>query len=558
MHEPSANVPEFADLHCAYCGKPFSAANPELSALAGELRSHWLQGCMPENARPESEADLELLSLAEVVRHLVAVDEQWCVRARDGRWLCPVTGNLTAIKLAAQCPGEGAEMFKIVAHVSSLEEYKNGAAVPLGSKYIRTRLKFLEDSEWSNITADGRWVSPLTGEATDIVRAAGAPLETIWPDVWAHACLHHDGARRTRNLERERFNALVQAVARRFTHDPEWRKFDDEGRWVCPYEQCAVPGIPRGDDEAGARTAVMNISEHLLYHCRVFPELTRGVVTARLDQFINPDSAGEAARGSSTRLRATAAQNGGDTRTLEEARRKQLKMLPFPPNVPGVDIAVTYLPSEYVGGDFYDFIPLPDGNSLGIVQGDVSGHGLEVWGDMAMAMKTMRIHARQSGTPAEMLVLSNEELVPDLMARTFVSAIYGVLDLRSFKLRIARAGHNPLLLYNPRRKPLQSLFIAPDGMVLGMTAGERFSRKMEELEIQLYSGDLLLFHTDGVTEATNASKEEYGTQRLAEAVQRAGSGRPQRVLEEILQDLERFADGRQFEDDITLTALSIC
>jgi serine phosphatase RsbU (regulator of sigma subunit) len=256
------------------------------------------------------------------------------------------------------------------------------------------------------------------------------------------------------------------------------------------------------------------------------------------------------------RMEDAGTQGGARDRAFEEARRKQLRMLPEPPEIEGMECAVVYQPCDMVGGDFYDFVQLR-GDRLGIVQGDVSGHGLEVWGDMTMAMKTLRIYARQSDSAREMLINANEDLVPDLMAKTFVSGFYNILDIESFKMKMARAGHNPLLLFNPRRKPEPLVMYEPKGMVLGMARGGMFANTLEEIEIQLYSGDMLIWYTDGVTETMNPEGDEYGIERFCKVIEEHGQREAEYLLQMVMHELEVFRGDAPPDDDITLIAIRI-
>lgn len=243
-------------------------------------------------------------------------------------------------------------------------------------------------------------------------------------------------------------------------------------------------------------------------------------------------------------------------RAIEEARKKQQRMLPDPPEIDGMEIAVIYQPCELVGGDFYDFIKIGT-QHLGIVQGDVSGHGLEVWGDMAMTMKTLRIYGRQSTSPKETLINANEDLVPDLMAKTFVSAFYTIIDIETFSVKMSRAGHNPLIIFNPDRTPQPLIMYEPKGMVLGMGKGDMFTRTIEEIDVQLYSGDMLLWYTDGVTETMSPDNEEWGLESLCKVIEQHGHRDASYLLDMIQQHIRNFSGGADPDDDITMISLKI-
>ena len=244
-------------------------------------------------------------------------------------------------------------------------------------------------------------------------------------------------------------------------------------------------------------------------------------------------------------------------RMLEELREKQMRILPEPPDIDGIDISVIYQPCNVVGGDFYDFIRIKNNEQkLGIVQADVSGHGAEVFGDVTMTMKTLRIYAKQTTSPNEMLINANEDLVPDLTSKTFVSIFYSILDIETFELVMARAGHNPLLLYNPEREEPFNV-IEPQGMVVGMVAGTMFDNSLKEETLQLYSGDMLVYYTDGVTETMDAEGEEYGFERLRNCIIKNSVKEADEVNREIMKELEEFRRGSLADDDITLIAIKV-
>ncbi len=244
-------------------------------------------------------------------------------------------------------------------------------------------------------------------------------------------------------------------------------------------------------------------------------------------------------------------------RMLEELREKQMRILPEPPDIDGIDISVIYQPCNVVGGDFYDFIRIKNNEQkLGIVQADVSGHGAEVFGDVTMTMKTLRIYAKQTTSPNEMLINANEDLVPDLTSKTFVSIFYSILDIETFELVMARAGHNPLLLYNPEREEPFNV-IEPQGMVVGMVAGTMFDNSLKEETLQLYSGDMLVYYTDGITETMDAEGEEYGFERLRNCIIKNSAKEADEVNREIMKEIEEFRRGSLADDDITLIAIKV-
>ena len=174
-------------------------------------------------------------------------------------------------------------------------------------------------------------------------------------------------------------------------------------------------------------------------------------------------------------------------RSLARARAVQLGMLPTPPRLDEVEIEVHYEACDELGGDFYDFFS-PTPGELGIVLADVSGHGVDAALLMAAAKKTLQIHGRRVPSPAEVLKLACEDLALDLPKNSFVTAWYGVLDLRRGLLRFASAGHNPFLLW--RHGEVKAF--GSKGVVMGAAFAKVIRDVVQESTLQLEPGDTLL------------------------------------------------------------------
>lgn len=242
-------------------------------------------------------------------------------------------------------------------------------------------------------------------------------------------------------------------------------------------------------------------------------------------------------------------------RSLEEARSKQLRLLPRIPEIEGYEFGCVYRPCEQVGGDFYDFLQV-DERKWGIAIGDIAGHGIEAALLMGLVKKLLQVHARERESAFETLLLTNADLYPDLDEKTFVTGFYGLIDTERNVLRFARAGHNALILFNEGRTPkLQEL--DSKGMALGMDPGPIFQQTIEECEIELLPGDLLIQYTDGVNEAMNAAREEFGLERLLATVERYGMHEAEYVLYKIERALEEFQGECDQEDDITMIAAKV-
>ncbi|MDC1141609.1 SpoIIE family protein phosphatase, partial [Planctomycetota bacterium] len=200
------------------------------------------------------------------------------------------------------------------------------------------------------------------------------------------------------------------------------------------------------------------------------------------------------------------------TKELQRARSVQLGMLPDVPTIPGLDFHVHYSACDELGGDFYDFVEVGP-FALGIVVADVSGHGLDAALLMASAKKSVQIHGRGRRSPAETLRTVCEDLAAELPTNMFITMFYGVLDLQTFQLRYASAGHNPpILLNHSRQQKLKTL--NAKGVVIGSSMKKLIANTLTEETVQLQNGDNFIVHTDGLTEAMSADDTEYGDERL--------------------------------------------
>ena len=232
---------------------------------------------------------------------------------------------------------------------------------------------------------------------------------------------------------------------------------------------------------------------------------------------------------------------------LRVARRIQEALLPKEmPILKDWDIAPYYKPAWEVGGDFYDFVPLPDGH-WGLVVGDVSGKGVAAALVMANTQSVLRAVAQSGCTPGLLLEQANDALGAYMPTNMFVTCFYGVLDSTSGSFKYANAGHNPPCC----RQQGQATDLWATGMPLGLMPGMIY----EEKEALLLPGDAVLFYSDGLVEAHNPGREMLGTPRLRSLV-------TEHVLNardlnaKVIEELERFTgEGWVQEDDLTLVTL---
>jgi sigma-B regulation protein RsbU (phosphoserine phosphatase) len=233
---------------------------------------------------------------------------------------------------------------------------------------------------------------------------------------------------------------------------------------------------------------------------------------------------------------------------LEVAAEIQRSFLPERiPTRPGVELAATTIPAMEVGGDFYDFIPGPDGK-LGLVVADVAGKGVPAALFMALSRTIVRANAAHHLEEKAVLHDANAMIAADASSGMFVTLFYGILD-GSRTLSYANAGHLPPLLLRSGEVECSAL------QVTGIAMGAVDDAEYGQQETALSSGDILVIYTDGVTEAINLNKEEYGLSRLCEAVRGSSHLSAQGIMGRILEDISRFSGGEAQSDDITVVVL---
>ncbi len=231
---------------------------------------------------------------------------------------------------------------------------------------------------------------------------------------------------------------------------------------------------------------------------------------------------------------------------LRVARLIQQTLLPKEvPTLDGYRLATYYQPAREVGGDFYDFLELPDGR-LALIVGDVTDKGVPAALVMATTRTMLRAAAQRLYSPGEVLERVNGVLHPDIPPNMFVTCLYAILDPRSGTLKYANAGHD--LPY--RRHSGGASELRATGMPLGLMPGMRY----EEKEVCLDPGDSVLFYSDGIVEAHSPTREMFGFPRLQGFVGAHPGG--ETLVDFLLGELTRFVgDGWEQEDDITLVTL---
>ena len=238
---------------------------------------------------------------------------------------------------------------------------------------------------------------------------------------------------------------------------------------------------------------------------------------------------------------------------FQVARKAQQDALPAaPPVVNGYSLAGWCEPAQQVGGDLYDFFPLPDGR-LGIAVADVSGKGVPAALYMMVTKGLLSAVSRDSSQLAYILEQINLHLYRACRKKVFVTMAAVVLDSSNRRLEYGRAGHNPVVWRRARRG--ETTLVKPPGLGLGMTPGERFTRSLRIEELELEPEDAIVLYSDGVTEAVNHAMEQFGEERLMRSVESTDGQSAMESRDGILRDLAAFMGSTPARDDITLVVI---
>ena len=222
--------------------------------------------------------------------------------------------------------------------------------------------------------------------------------------------------------------------------------------------------------------------------------------------------------------------------------------------VQGYDISAYYRPSKEVGGDYYDFIEV-DNDNEGVIVADVSGKGVPGSLVMTMARAFIRMEAERgkNPSPADTLMKANRMLAQDIKKGMFVTALYCILNKRTNEIRVASAGHNPLVVWRAASNQVE--LVNPNGIALGFDKGPVFERTVKEVSITLGHGDRIVAFTDGTVEAMNAANQEFGDERFYTLIRDLAPRDSNQMLNLLVKALDEHKGHAPQSDDITIVTL---
>lgn len=232
------------------------------------------------------------------------------------------------------------------------------------------------------------------------------------------------------------------------------------------------------------------------------------------------------------------------------AREIQRMLLPHQiPQGKHFQISAFNIPSKEVGGDYYDFIHIDD-NLIGIAIGDISGKGIPGALLMSNLQATFRSVAQLSQSPAEVMRMVNIQISRTTTPEKYATFFYGNFDSKSYLFTYTNAGHNfPMII---PRVGVPGL-LKESELIIGIDEKVKYSQH----QIQLSPGDLLIFYTDGITEALNADQMEFGEERFLAIIMNQAWHSPQHLRDIIYETVTDFTVGTNQYDDMTLVIFQV-
>src|SRR5439155_13102649 len=240
---------------------------------------------------------------------------------------------------------------------------------------------------------------------------------------------------------------------------------------------------------------------------------------------------------------------------MQVAQEIQQMLLPRKvPELEGFELGYLYRAAKEVGGDYFDFLTV-DERTVGVVVADVSGKGVPGSLVMTMIRTALRMEARGNRSASDVMARMNAFVTEDMKKGMFVTMFYVVLDSVNRVVTYASAGHNPMILY--RGESDATYFLKPKGIPVGIDApdADLFRRTISVERLTVMRGDMLVIYTDGITEAMNPGRDQFGEPRLLGAIKKYGHLTAQEFTEALDREIHEFTSGALQNDDITLVAI---
>jgi sigma-B regulation protein RsbU (phosphoserine phosphatase) len=302
------------------------------------------------------------------------------------------------------------------------------------------------------------------------------------------------------------------------------------------------------------RVGSLNITDPLKEIIRVLKQIRKGHFDERV-QVVSNDEIGYA--GDVINEMAKGLKEGDlMKRSLELAMEVQQSLLPKEnPRIKGLDIAGKSIYCDETGGDYYDFIKLNDNQNanIAIVVGDVSGHGIPSALFMATARAYIRQRALLAGDLSQVISDVNRLIAGDVEeSGQFMTLFYMIVDQDRCYLEWIRAGHEPGIFYDPERDLFEDLH--GPGVALGIISEYNYETNRKE---ELKEGQVIVLGTDGIWEALNPEGKMFGKESIRSLIRENSDAEANVLLDVIIDSLDKFRDGFNLQDDVTLVVVKI-
>ena len=246
-------------------------------------------------------------------------------------------------------------------------------------------------------------------------------------------------------------------------------------------------------------------------------------------------------------------ENARVSQELRTAHDMQMGLMPTEdPVVKGYEVSGVCLPANEVGGDFYDYVWLDKKKTmLGIALADVSGKAMKAAMPAVMTSGMLYSEAQKSQRPREILARINKPLYLRSDKRVFTAMSFGTLDTRRKRLVYSSAGQTvPVLVRNGKTSYLKTKGVR-------LPLGVKENLQYAEVQIKLKRDDVVVFYTDGISEARNTNDEQYGSERLEQLLKYVNSSSAKDIRERIFEDVRNFAGTTQQHDDMTVVVVKV-
>jgi sigma-B regulation protein RsbU (phosphoserine phosphatase) len=240
---------------------------------------------------------------------------------------------------------------------------------------------------------------------------------------------------------------------------------------------------------------------------------------------------------------------------LSHARDIQISMLPEAcPEVKGYQIAASSTPAREVSGDFFDFIDIDD-HKLGFVIADVTGKSVSGALVMTASKSVFRLLSEDQLSVGEIMKRANRQIKKDITKAKgmFVALLYAVLNMDDKSLGMCSAGQTQPILFSAKTGEATLIETEGDAFPLGIIDDADY----QETQLQLESGDMAIFYTDGVVEAMNKKEKMYGFDRFLKVIKETGNLDAETFLAKLIDDINSFVGKAEQHDDLTIVVIKV-